>query len=177
MPREQIPINRRLVTWARKRAGFTIEEATEKFSRIAAWEAGDAFPTYPQLERLADEFRLPVAVFFFPEPPILPPIRESFRTLPDAEFDQIPRRVGFLLRRAKALQLNLAELSQGRNPSRRLITRDLSFKEIPISTSWLRACRPTIRARLNVGRGRDNLEAAEIRIGARYPTSGATISP
>jgi Zn-dependent peptidase ImmA (M78 family)/transcriptional regulator with XRE-family HTH domain len=129
MAREEIPVNPDLIAWARKRAGLTLEEASKKFNRIAAWEAGDASPTYPQLERLADELKLPVAVFFFPEPPSLPPIRESFRTLPDAEFDQIPRQVGFLLRKGKALQLNLAELSQDRNPAPRLITRDLSFRD------------------------------------------------
>jgi Zn-dependent peptidase ImmA (M78 family) len=128
MAREEIPVNPDLIAWARKRAGLTLEEASKKFNRIAAWEAGDASPTYPQLERLADELKLPVAVFFFPEPPSLPPIRESFRTLPDAEFDQIPRQVGFLLRKGKALQLNLAELSQDRNPAPRLITRDLSLR-------------------------------------------------
>jgi len=128
MPKETLPISPRLVEWARKRAGFTIQEATEKFSRIAAWEAGQEFPTYHQLERLAEEFKVPLAVFFFPEPPQSPPIRESFRTLPDTEFNQIPRRVGFLLRKAKALQLNLAELSQG-NPAHRLITRDLVFDD------------------------------------------------
>ena len=74
MAREEIPINPSLISWARKRAGFTLEEATEKFSHIEAWEAGSAFPTYPQLERLADEFRLPVAVFFFSEPPNVPPM-------------------------------------------------------------------------------------------------------
>src|SRR6516165_5856380 len=126
--REEIPVNPQMIVWARNRAGLTIEEAAEKFTHIAAWEAGTSFPTYPQLERLADEFKLPVAAFFFPEPPTLPPIRESFRTLPDTEFDQIPRQVRFLLRKAKALQLNLAELTQGRNPAERLITRDLQFR-------------------------------------------------
>jgi transcriptional regulator with XRE-family HTH domain len=125
MAREEIPINKDLVTWARKRAGLTVAEAAKIFSSIEDWEAGAAFPTYPQLERLADELKVPIAVFFFPEPPQTPPIRESFRTLPDAEFDHIPRRVGFLLRKAKALQLNLTELTQGRNPAPRLITRDL----------------------------------------------------
>jgi Zn-dependent peptidase ImmA (M78 family)/transcriptional regulator with XRE-family HTH domain len=126
---EEIPVNPKLVVWARTRAGLTIAEAAEKFAHIAAWEAGTSFPTYPQLEKLADEFKLPVAAFFFPEPPVLPPIRESFRTLPDTEFEQIPRQVRFLLRKAKALQINLAELTQGRNPAARLITRDLRFPE------------------------------------------------
>jgi Zn-dependent peptidase ImmA (M78 family) len=127
--REEIPVNPQIIAWARNRAGLTIEEATEKFTHIAAWEAGTSFPTYPQLERLADEFKLPVAAFFFPEPPTLPPIRESFRTLPDAEFEQIPRQVRFLLRKAKALQINLAELTQQHNPAPRLITRDLRFPD------------------------------------------------
>lgn len=86
-------------------------------------------PHIPPAQQLADEFKVPIAVFFFPEPPRTPPIRELFRTLPDAEFEQIPRRVGFLLRKAKALQLNLAELTEGRNPAPRLITRDLRFPD------------------------------------------------
>jgi Zn-dependent peptidase ImmA (M78 family) len=126
---EEIPVNPKLITWARDRAGLTVAEAAQKFAHIAAWEAGTSFPTYPQLERLADEFKLPVAAFFFPEPPTLPPIRESFRTLPDTEFDEIPRQVRFLLRKAKALQINLGELTQGRNPAARLITRDLVFPD------------------------------------------------
>jgi Zn-dependent peptidase ImmA (M78 family)/transcriptional regulator with XRE-family HTH domain len=109
-----------------------VEEAMETFTKIAAWEAGEAFPTYSQLERLADTFKLPIAVFFFPEPPDLPPISESFRTLPAEEFAQIPRRIQFLLRKASALQLNLSELCQGQNPADRLITRDLQF---PVNVS------------------------------------------
>jgi Zn-dependent peptidase ImmA (M78 family)/DNA-binding XRE family transcriptional regulator len=135
MANEGMPINKELITWARKRAGLTQDEAAQKFAQIAAWEDGTSLPTYPQLEKLADEFKLPIAAFFFPDIPRLPPIRESFRTLPDAEFDQIPRQVRFLLRKAKALQLNLAEMTDGRNPADHLITRDLSF---PSSTSIVR---------------------------------------
>ena len=135
MAREEIPVTPALITWARKRAGFTLQEAAKRFSNIEAWEAGTSLPTYPQLERMADEFRIPVAVFFFPDPPDMPPIRESFRTLPDTEFEQIPRRIGFLLRKAKAFQLNLAELSGGQNPAPRLITRDLEFSSTAAVTS------------------------------------------
>ncbi len=132
MPREQIPVTPSVITWARERAGFSVEEATEAFSKIAAWETGEAFPTYPQLERLANTFKLPIAVFFFPEPPDLPAISESFRTLPGTEFAQIPRRIQFLLRKASALQINLFELCQEKNPADRLITRDLAF---PVTVS------------------------------------------
>lgn len=129
MANEELPITGAIITWARKRAGMSIDEAKGTFAKIEEWEAEDSAPTYPQLEKLADTFKLPIAAFFFPEPPRLPPIQESFRTLPDTEFDQIPRSVRLLLQKAKAYQLNLAELTQGRNPAERVITRDLEFAD------------------------------------------------
>jgi transcriptional regulator with XRE-family HTH domain len=95
---EGLPVTPALITWARTRAGISIEEATKTFKRIQAWEDGEVFPTYPQLEQLADAFKVPVAVFFFPEPPTVPEIGETFRTLPAAEFERIPSRVRLLLR-------------------------------------------------------------------------------
>jgi Zn-dependent peptidase ImmA (M78 family) len=127
MAREGIPINGDVITWARQRAGMSPDEAEKKFPKIAAYEAGDLLPSYPQLEAMATEFRIPVAVFFFPERPSVPPIQETFRTLPDSEFAQLPRRIQYLLRKAKAFQLGLSELTQGRNPAARLITREVEF--------------------------------------------------
>lgn len=124
-----LPINPDIVTWARERAGLSLQEALGKFSHIQEWEAGTALPSYPQLEKLADEFKVPVAVFFFPDRPKTPAIRESFRTLPDVEYNQLPPRIRMLLRKAKAYQLNLPELTQGQNPAKRLIIRDLRFSE------------------------------------------------
>jgi len=129
MSKEAIPINPAVLTWARSRAGFSLAEAKEHFKNIEAWEdpAVESGPSYPQLEKLADKFRTPIAVFFFPEPPDLEPIGNSFRTMPEPQFELIPRQVRFLLRKAKALQLNLSELNNGRNPAKNVITRDLSF--------------------------------------------------
>jgi len=124
---EQIPITPALVTWARERAGISLEDAGRTFKKIEEWEQGASAPTYGQLEHLADSFKLPIAVFFFPAPPKLPPIEETFRTLPEAERELIPPRVRMLLRKAKALQINLAEVTGGRNPAERLITADLAF--------------------------------------------------
>lgn len=124
---EQIPINPALLVWARQRAGLSLDAAAQKFKRIADWEAGVSAPTYPQLEALSDTLKVPIAVFFFPEPPYVPPIQETFRTLPAAELDRLPSRVRMLMRKAKAMQINLTELTQGRNPAERLITRDLQF--------------------------------------------------
>jgi Zn-dependent peptidase ImmA (M78 family) len=129
MAGEQIRVTPIMITWARERAGFSIDEAAEKLKKIAAWEAEDEdiYPTYPQLEEMADRFKVPIAVFFFPEPPDLPPITKTFRTLPDAEIARIEPRIRLLLRKAKAMQLSLAELNFGINPAERLITQDLQF--------------------------------------------------
>jgi Zn-dependent peptidase ImmA (M78 family) len=126
MANEGLPVTPALITWARTRAGLSIEDA-KNFGKIAEWERGESSPTYPQLEALANALKVPVAVFFFPEPPSVPDIAQTFRTLPDTEFDQIPGRVKLLLRKAKAFQLNLMELARGSNPASRVITKDLTF--------------------------------------------------
>lgn len=128
MKNEAIPITPSVLTWARVRAGYSIEDAKREFKNITEWESeGDSYPTYPQLEKLADKFKVPIAVFFFPEPPDIPPISETFRTLGSEQFESIPPRVRLLLRKARTFQMGLEELNNGRNPASRLITRDLSF--------------------------------------------------
>jgi Zn-dependent peptidase ImmA (M78 family) len=77
------------------------------------------------VEQMAERFKIPVAVFFFPKPPAVPPIEQSFRTLMDADFAAIPRTVRLFLRRGQAMQINLAELNDSKNPAGRVISRDL----------------------------------------------------
>ena len=125
---ERMPITPEVVAWARERAGFRLADAKKTFPKIAEWESGEAAPTYRQLENLAGKFKVPVAVFFFPEPPELPPIEETFRTLGPTQFDEIPPQIRLLLRKARAFQIGLDELNQGRNPAEHLITRDLNFR-------------------------------------------------
>ena len=98
-----------------------------KYRRIEEWERGEGSPTYPQLERLAEMYCVPVAVFFFPDPPAIPAIQESFRTLPQPDFEALPRRVQLLLRKARVLQINLFELNDGDNGAHRFILRELRF--------------------------------------------------
>ena len=120
-------INPDIITWAREHAGYSPSDVflTKNFPRIDDWERGQTTPTYPQLEKLADKLKVPVAVFFFPVRPHVEPIQQSFRTLPSAQFAEIPPKIRLLLRKAKAFQLGLAELNQGRNPVAKLITREL----------------------------------------------------
>ena len=124
---EQMPITPTIVTWARNRAGFSIEEAQKSFKKISLWEKGDDLPTYPQLEQLSEKFKVPVAVFFFPEAPNVPEIDQTFRTLTQDDLDSIPPKVRLLLRKASAMQINLAELNDGRNQADQLVTKDFTF--------------------------------------------------
>jgi len=125
---ESLPITPRLITWARENAGFSLDEAAKAFKKIAAWEAGQGAPTYSQLELMAEKFKCPVAVFFFPDPPEVPDLQKTFRTLSPDDFKNIPRTVRTFLRKAQVMQINLAELNEGKNPASRLITRDLRFQ-------------------------------------------------
>lgn len=62
---EPIPVNPDVLRWARETAGFSIKDVVARIKRkrvtaetIAAWERGEESPTYPQLERLVDGFKL-----------------------------------------------------------------------------------------------------------------------
>lgn len=133
---EEMPITPAVIAWAREWAGYSLDDARVqlKFAKIEEWESGASRPTYPQLENLAGAFKVPVAVFFFPEPPHLSPISKSFRTLGSRLFEKIPSRIRLLIRKAQAYQLSLEELYEGKNPSRQMITRNLHFDSTaPIS--------------------------------------------
>ena len=124
MANEPIPITPEIITWSRDRAGISLSEAESTFRKIAEWELGESYPSYPQLEKLSETFKVPIAVFFFPEPPETPEITESFRTLPDSEIDVLPSKIRFLLRKAKAFQIGLYVLANGRNPAQFQIVKE-----------------------------------------------------
>ena len=128
---ERMPITPEVVTWARERAGYKLDELSKKadFKKLAAWESGELGPTYRQLEKLADTFKVPLVAFFLPEPPNVEPIEGTFRTLGSEQFDEIPPPVRLLLHKARGFQIGLAELNGGRNPAERLISRDLQIRD------------------------------------------------
>lgn len=130
-----------VLQWARTTAGLSIDAVVQKLNRkkitvetIQAWESGEAAPDYVQLERLAYEvYKRPIAIFFFPQPPAEETPQQAFRTLPDSEIQRLSPRLRFLLRRAQAMQLNLYELYEGKNPASRQIVRDLQFsRDTPV---------------------------------------------
>ena len=159
---EPIPITPAVVTWARVNAGYSLAQAKRHFPKIEDWESrdSDSFPTYPQLEKMADKFKVPVAVFFFPEPPELQPVSKSFRTIPEHEFQELPGKICMLVRKATAFQLSLAELNNGSNPAKRMLTNDLSGNLETSAPRMARAVRSYIGIDIEQQQGWENTEEA-----------------
>lgn len=133
MAGQVVGIQPKVLRWARTRAGYSVEDIANKLKRdpaeVKAWEAGEAAPTYAQLEKLAyDLYKRPLALFFLPEPPQEADVKQEFRTLPNSELDQLLPNTRYLLRLGQAFQLSLKELTEGINPFDHKI-----FKEIKLT--------------------------------------------
>ncbi len=130
-----IPVNPNILKWARETVGLSVDDVIKKMKRkgvtaetVLSWENGEDSPPYIQLERIAYEiYKRPLALFFFPEPPQEETPEQSFRTLPEQAIERLPARIRFLIRKARVMQLNLAELYDNANPATRHVVRDLSF--------------------------------------------------
>ena len=110
--------------WARERSGHSLEEMQAGYAKYPAREEGGSCPACPRVEKLARLFKVPVIAFFFPEPPDRPPVGKSFRTISDARFNRIPGEIPFPTRKARAFQIRLSELNEGRNRAERLPLND-----------------------------------------------------
>lgn len=121
-----------VIEWARKSIGISVEEVAHKIKRpvkeVRAWELGDSYPTYSQLEKLAYKvFKRPLAIFFLPEPPNETPPSKEFRTLPSSDLLTLQSDTHVQIRKAHAYQLTLKDVFIGRNPSQKCIWRELSL--------------------------------------------------
>lgn len=123
-------INPKILKWARERVGFTIESLAKKMRRdpseIEAWENGQSFPTYAVLEQLAyKHLKLPLAVFFFPEPPKIDNPIKKFRRLPSFELERFSfdtfQKISIGQAYQDSLSVLMAEIPKSKN-----IIHDLS---------------------------------------------------
>lgn len=123
-------INPKIITWARERAGLTVAALAEKMRRdpgeIELWESGGGTPSYAILEQLAyRHLKLPLAVFFFPEPPDLDDPAKKFRRLPSYELERFSPDTYQKIRLGQAYQDSLSFLMSDIHKPRRVF-RDLS---------------------------------------------------
>jgi Zn-dependent peptidase ImmA (M78 family)/transcriptional regulator with XRE-family HTH domain len=139
-------VNPEVLKWARNQSGYTLEEVAQAFNKeveiIEGWESGTNLPTYNQLEKLAYQlYKRPLALFFFPEPPIESAPEQSFRTLPDFEIQNLIPDTRHAIREAQAMQFALREINDGNNSSDQIIFRDIQINtgsSIPHSTLAIR---------------------------------------
>ena len=107
-------VNGNILKWAREFYNMSLEEAATAigvdYEKYCSWEDGSDFPTYAKLRKVSDVFHKPSAIFFFPEPPTLPPIKGDLRTLPEEVVDGLSKNVIIQFEKAKAYQLSLREL-------------------------------------------------------------------
>jgi Zn-dependent peptidase ImmA (M78 family) len=95
---------------------------------VDAWENGSSAPTYSQLETLAyDLYKRPLAMFFLPNPPDEPSPKAEFRSLPERDLSALNRDTVLLIRKARAFQLALAELFDGRSPAQAPLWRSVKL--------------------------------------------------
>lgn len=121
-------MNPAIIKWARERSGYSLAEAAAVVKKDVAiltdWESGSSAPTYVQLEKLADKYKRPVAIFFFPEPPEEPDIAGNL-AMRSSDTPPLSPQMHILLRQAYARQISLMELSGGVNPAADPIFRSL----------------------------------------------------
>lgn len=118
-------INPGIITWARERSGLTIDELARKLNKdpslVQMWERGEKAPSYSNLEELAyKHLKLPVAVFYFPDPPEIEDPRSKFRRLPEYEFSRFSSDTLQAIRIAQGYQESLSELMPVGTSSKRI---------------------------------------------------------
>lgn len=156
-------MNPAIIKWARERSGYSLEEAAAVIKKDVAtlsdWESGDSAPTYVQLEKLADKYKRPVAIFFFPEPPVEPDIAGNLARQ-SSENTPISPRMHSLLRQAYARQISLMELNSGVNPMRKKIFRELQAQPDDVASELARKTRVYLDVSIDTQLGWRNTKAA-----------------
>ena len=97
MAEAMLGVNGEIIRWAREYYNMQPDEAATAIGvdlqRYSNWETGQEFPTYAKLKKISEVFRKPSAIFFFPEPPSLPPIKGDLRTLPTDVINRFSKNI------------------------------------------------------------------------------------
>ena len=113
-----------VLVWARESAGLDLNTAGAKLDVpsdvLSTWESGEAAPSIPQLRKLADLYKRPLAVLYLEVPPqSFQPLRD-FRRLPGSSMPAVDSAIVIEERRARQrreLMLDLAgELDEPISP-------------------------------------------------------------
>jgi Zn-dependent peptidase ImmA (M78 family) len=108
-------VNPEILSWARKTAGLSLEQAAKKLGiygghgvdaaqRLAALEAGEDSPTRPTLLKMAQKYRRPLVVFYMSSVPKKGDRGQDFRTLPARHSEAADALLDALVRDIRARQ-------------------------------------------------------------------------
>lgn len=158
----KVPINPEILKWAREELNMGIDEVARRMKKdiedIEKWELGIDYPTYAQMEKLAyDIYKIPLAVFFFPEHPDLGHTQKSFRTLSTTIYNALPSNIIKLFRKAEVLKENLSELNDEKNDNYIGFMNKLKGKEY---TTILQDLRNILKVPLDEQKGWKNSTVA-----------------
>jgi len=129
MDTKEIPVNHKILEWARGEARLStasaaikagikdlkargVKEGLPSYKRLEQWEKGTETPTYSQLEKIAKAYRRPLLTFFLPEPPSKVTSLQDFRTIGSstADSETFSPEFSAFLRKLEALQISLRDL-------------------------------------------------------------------
>lgn len=100
---------------------------------IEKWESGKDDLSYTSLEQMAYRyFKIPLALFFFPEPPDIEEPEKKFRRLPTFELERFSADTYQKIRLAQAYQDSLAQLMKDITKPKKVF-RDISSRNIEVS--------------------------------------------
>jgi len=126
-------VNPLIIQWARERVNLSLEDLALKMKRdpdeLRMWENGERSPSYTALEDLAyRHFKVPLAIFFFTEPPEVDDPVGTFRRLPEYEMERFSSDTIQKIHLAQAYQDSLEDLFMDSEPER-MIQQDLNPKK------------------------------------------------
>lgn len=132
-----------VLVWARETAGFDLSTAAEKLAvdeeKLAAWEVGEEQPSIPQLRKVADLYKRPLAVLYLPEPPLTFKPMQDFRRLPDLGLRRFSPELTFEIRSAQQRRELALELFEDADEQPGLFNLATGINENPESVgSYIR---------------------------------------
>jgi Zn-dependent peptidase ImmA (M78 family) len=139
LPTYRVDVNPNVLKWARKRAGFSIEDAAAKLRidslALRYWEEGAdelSQPTLVQLREMARHYGLPLAALYLPEPPeIEPEGLPDFRTMRSDNDREWSPELRATYRRVLMQQEVAADIARAAGELPAPIALTLSFQEEP----------------------------------------------
>lgn len=139
--RPKAAIKAALLIWARETAGFDLSTAAEKLDfdeeKLAAWEEGEDQPSIPQLRKIAELYKRPLAVLYLPEPPLTFRPMHDFRRLPDLGLRRFSPELTLEIRSAQQRRELALELFEDADEEPHIFNLTTSIKEDPETVGLL----------------------------------------